>query len=313
MRAAFVWAALLVLCQGSLNAAVHATDDRGVRILLPQPAGRIVSLSPHATELLYAAGAGQRVIAVAAYSDYPPTAAGLPVIGDASRLDIERILALRPDLVVGWLSGNAAVEVARLERLGIRVYLTEARQLHDIARHMLDIGRLAGTEAIARRAAQHYTQTLARLQREYAGRAPVAAFYQVWPRPLTTVGGTHIISEVLRTCGGRNVFENLRPLAPTVSVESALRADPEVIIAGDEKGAGDLLGAWRRWPQLRAVRSGRLYRVSADHLHRPTPRLLEGARAVCERLEEARSAPSGYASDRRSSLRRGESTKYERR
>lgn len=288
MKAGAAWIASLLFWHGAVGAAVTATDDRGVSVTLARPATRVVSLSPHVTELLYAAGAGSRVVGAVAYSDYPPEARKLPLVGDASRLDVERVLALRPDLVVGWSSGNPTAEVARLERLGINVYMTEPRRLNDIARHLVELARLTGSPAEGQDAAAKLSGAFDKLRREYGSRAPVSVFYQIWPQPLSTVGGAHIIDEVLRVCGGHNIFGHLRTLAPMVSMEAVLQADPQAIIAGDEKGAGDLLGHWRRWRQIRAVREGQLYTVPADYLHRQTPRILLGAREVCKHLEAAR-------------------------
>ncbi|MDE2088552.1 MAG: cobalamin-binding protein [Gammaproteobacteria bacterium] len=281
---------LLLLVWANAAADVAAFDDRGHWIDLPQPARRIVSLAPHVTELLFDAGAGERVVGVVAYSDYPPAARYLPQVGDASRIDFERVLALRPDLIVAWGGGNRPADIAHLRRLGIPVFISDPRTLGMIGGDIVQLGVLAGTERTAVRAADVYRTRLAALRRRYAGRAPLRVFYQVSAQPLITVGGRQIISRVLALCGARNVFARLTPLAPAISLGAVLAADPQAIIAGASgPNPRRVLSRWRRWPQLAAVRYGNLFTVPSDLIDRPTPRMLEGARRICADLERARS------------------------
>ncbi len=288
---------LLILCCGiSLNvsAEVTARDDAGVQVRLAKPARRIVSLAPHATENLYAAGAGDRLAGAVSYSDFPEAARKLPNVGSYDRPDLEAIVALRPDLVVGWQSGNPPAALARLQSLGIPVFLTEPGRLGDIPAGIEKLGRLAGTQAAAQAAADAFRGRFADLRRQYAGRSVVSVFYQAWHRPLWTVGGSQVISDVIRLCGGENVFGQLPGKAPTVSVEAVLAADPEGIIAsGMGKDTPVGLEDWRAWPDLRAVARGNLFQVHPDLLQRPTPRILEGAEQVCRHLETARGRRRG--------------------
>ncbi len=269
--------------------AVSVVDDTGVEVTLTQPARRIVSLAPHLTENLYAAGVGDRVVATVDYSDYPPEAARLPRVGGYSRLDLEAIVAYQPDLVVVWASGNPRDLVTRLAALGIPVYRSQPARLEDIPRTLRNLAELAGDPAAGEAAAEAFTQRMALLASRYSHRPPVRVFYQIWDRPLRTVGGQQILSDVMRLCGGTNVFGHLELLAPTVSVEAVLAANPEVIVAsgmGEERP--DWLDAWRAWPMLTAVRAENLVFIPPALLQRPTPRLLDGAERLCAALEEAR-------------------------
>lgn len=247
-----------------------------------------MTLAPHIAEIVTASGAGERIVGVSRYSDYPHAVRRLPVVGDAARLDIERIVALRPDIVIGWLSGNSRHDLAQLERLGIKVFVTESRRLADMPSAWNDIAMAIGGDASA--SIKAFTEALSR-QRRRPHTPQLSVFYQVWPQPPMTLSGAHWVSDVLALCGGKNVFAELTPLAPTVSVESVLSRNPDVIMAAvSGKDARVQLDGWRSYPQLRAVRSQRLYTVDADRLHRPTPRLIGAIDEVCALLDRARTA-----------------------
>ncbi|MGP1683317.1 MAG: cobalamin-binding protein, partial [Giesbergeria sp.] len=223
------------------------------------------------------------------YSNYPQAAQRIARIGDSAQLDLERIVALKPDLVVVWQYGNAQRQLDKLLRLGIPVYYNEPRRLPDIARAIEQLGRLAGTEAVALPAARAFLARVAELRRRYAGRAPVTLFYQIWDQPLLTVNGEHLISDVIRLCGGRNVFAGVKPLTPEISTEAVLAADPEAIggVTAEAGQAGNL-DAWKQWPRLRAVARGNLFVIDSDLISRNTPRILDGAEQLCEHLAAAR-------------------------
>jgi iron complex transport system substrate-binding protein len=287
-RALVLACGLVLACMALGEVAV--TDDVGERIVLRAPARRIVSLAPHVTELLFAAGAGENVVGAVEFSDYPEEARAVPHVGGYSRLDVEAILALKPDLVVGWMSGNGAQVLRTLKRLGVPVFASEPGRLDALGATLEKLGTLAATEATAAQAAGRYRERLAALRRRYAGRDTVSVFYEIWNRPLQTVNGENLISEVIGLCGGRNVFAGLRPLAPIVNEEEVLRADPEVIVgsaAGEARPAW--LDDWKRWPWLTAAARDNLYVVPAELIQRPTPRVLDGAERLCAALEEARS------------------------
>lgn len=283
------WWWLLLYLPLAAQAAVSVTDSSGNVVTLPHPAQRIVSLAPHLTELLFAVGAGGRIVGTVSYSDYPPAAKRIPNVGGYSELDLERIVALRPDLIVAWQSGNSPAQLERLQRLGIPVYRNEPRRLGDIPRTMEQLGTLAGTEAIARPAARAWRARLAQLRARYAHAKPLRVFYEVWHQPLMTVNGRHLISAAIELCGGRNVFAGLPMLAPQISLEAVLAANPDVIVAsGMAKQRPEWLDDWRRWPQLKAVRDHNLFFVPPDLLQRAGPRFLEGTEQLCIALDEAR-------------------------
>ncbi|WP_132973800.1 cobalamin-binding protein [Thiogranum longum] len=274
---------------GRASAAVEARDDAGRIIHLEQPAHRIVSLSPHATELLFSAGAGDRVVAVSEYSDWPPAARQLPRVGSGAGLNVEAVVAQRPDLVVAWLSGNARLQLRQLEQFGIKVFYSEPRDIDGIARNLLALGRLADSEVKAQQAAEAFRERVDALRSRYAGRRPVTVFYQIWDQPLMTVNGQHLISHWLSLCGAVNIFDDLADLAPAVDPEAVLKADPEVLIAGRHPGkSAGWEERWRQWKSLRAVQAGHLYTVPAELLERQTPRAVQAAQELCEHIDQAR-------------------------
>jgi iron complex transport system substrate-binding protein len=279
----------LLLLTSSATAAVSVVDDAGRTVTLAKPAQRIVSLAPHATELLFAAGAGKTVVGVVRYSDFPEAAKQVPVVGEAGALDLETLLSLKPDLIVAWQSGNPAAAIERLLKFNIPVFLSEPRHLDDIATNLERLGRLAGTQISAAAASAQFRAALQQLRADYSGKPPVTVFYQIWDRPLITLNGTHMVSAVLELCGGKNLFAALPVIAPEVSMEAVLAADPDVIIAGGSASSKDHgLGQWTRWPTLRAVRNKQLYFVEPDTIQRSTPRLLQGAKEICRALQAAR-------------------------
>lgn len=267
--------------------AVQVTDDTGRVVRLEAPARRVVTLAPHATELVYAAGGGSALVGVSERSDHPPAARRLPRVAAGGRVDVEAVLALAPDLVIAWGSGNRREDVDRLAALGVPVFTSEIRRLAGIPRTLERLGRLLGTGAAARRAAQAFRRALADLPAR-SRRVPV--FLEISHRPLMTLNGEHLASEVLRRCGGHNVFAGLSPLAATVSVEAVLARRPRVILVSDGiADLGPVLAFWRRLPGLGA----RVFTVPADTLFRPTPRILAGLRAVCAVLGRDPAAAAG--------------------
>ncbi len=288
--ARFLLGCLLLLGAGRVIAGISVQDDAGQTVTLAKPAQRVVSLAPHLTEMLFAAGAGARIVGTIEYSDYPEAAEKIPRIGSSAGLDLEAILGLRPDLIVVWKSGNPARQIERLHELGFPVYVSEPRRLADIAASIERLGKLAGTDAVARRAAREFRVGLDALRARQGARPRVRVFYQVLDPLLITVNGQHMISDILQLCGGENVFAGLPALAPRVDLEAVLAADPEAIIAGGTEAVWrDWLARWRAWPRLRAVQRDNLFFIPADIVHRNGPRILQGAEAICAALEQARS------------------------
>jgi iron complex transport system substrate-binding protein len=269
------------------------TDDSGAAVTLSAPAQRIVSLAPHVTELLFAAGGGARIVGAVSYSDYPPQAKSIPRVGDNKSLDLERIVAMKPDLIVVWRHGNALRQIERLRELQIPLFFSEPHKLADIPATIDKLGVLLGTSEAAQKASGAFRRDIDNLRTRYAKQAPVSVFYQVWDDPLMTLNGSNTVSEVIELCGGRNVFADLKPLVPTISTEAVLAADPEAIVtatpgATNSEHALPSLNTWRKWPSMKAVVRGNLFGIDGDLINRPTPRLALGAAKLCEDLDAAR-------------------------
>lgn len=271
-------------------ADVSVIDDTGATVRLAQPARRIVSLAPHATETLFAAGAGEHIAGTVEYSDYPEAAKKLPRVGGYSRFDLEAVAALNPDLIVAWLSGNAAAQVDKLRALGFPLYISQPNRIEDVASELERFGILAGTSVVGNAAAGKFRERLTALQKRYTQRPTVRTFYQIWKQPLMTIGSKQIISAVVSLCGGENVFAGLESFAPTVTVEAVIAANPEAIIAsGMGESRPEWLDDWKRWTSITAVARDNLFFVQPELIQRHTPRLLEGAERLCQHLETARS------------------------
>ena len=291
-RSLLNFSALLLLAFGPFSVAwseIRVTDDAGQEIALQHPARRIISLSPHVTELLFAAGAGRSVVGASEYSNYPAAAESIPRISGGGGLDMEAIIALQPDLVVAWQSGNPDQQVKRLQSLGMTVFLSEPRRLEDVPATIRKLGKLTATRTPAFEQAAAYEQRLAGLLKRYSQRPQVSVFYQIWENPLMTLNGEHMISDVMQACGGRNVFAELPALAPQIDVEAVLVANPDVIVVAADAGDNSMLESWRRWPELSAVKQNRLYSIQRELLVRHTPRILDGLERLCEMLEAVRS------------------------
>lgn len=250
-------------------------------------AERIVTLAPHLTELTFAAGAGERIVATVDFSDQPAAARNIPRIGDAFRVDLERLLAVAPDAVLVWESGTPGVLIERLESLKLPVVRLATRELADIPQVVRRIGELADTQEIATAAAARFERDLAALRQKYRNRPVVSVFLQVNERPLYTVNQKHIMNEVIELCGGRNIFADLNELAPAVSVEAVIAANPQVILAA-VNDADEALSQWQRWQHIEAVRTRNVYALRSDDISRATTRLISGAREVCRTLDTAR-------------------------
>ena len=281
-------ATLLAVCSQALAGPVAADDATGATVTLAAPARRIVSLAPHATELLFAAGAGDRIVGVLAPADWPPEAARLVRVGTAAGVDLERIVALRPDLVIVW-PYLAPAQIERLRAIGTAIFVSDPRSPEAIAVELERLGSLAGTTTQAAAAAAAFRARLAGLERREASAPKLAVFYEIWNQPLYTIGGGHLISAAIRLCGGENVFARLASPAPAVGVEDVLAARPEAIIAGtDDALRPSWLDGWKRWRELPAVAHGNLFVVDANLLHRAGPRFVAGVQQLCTALDRAR-------------------------
>jgi iron complex transport system substrate-binding protein len=268
-------------------AEIPLKDDLGRAVPLKSPAQRIVTLAPFLTELVFDAGAGERVVGVSAHSDWPPAARTLPQVGTAVNASIERIAALAPDLVLVWKDSMRPEELERLERFGAAVFVANARTLEDVPRLLRAIGRLAGRDTAA--VAREYEGKLAGLRRTYGGKRRLPVFLEIWNRPLTTIAGRHFINQALDICGADNVFVDLPGVAPVVSWEQVYKRDPEVIVGmSSGAGAAEFRANWNARATLAAVKSGKLVHIHPDRLQRPTARTPEGIAQLCTELDRVR-------------------------
>ncbi|MET0937063.1 MAG: cobalamin-binding protein [Luteibacter sp.] len=282
-RLAFV----TLLFAGSAHAAVTVVDDAGRTVTLEAPAQRIVSLAPNITDALFAAGAGSHVVGTSRFSDHPEAAKQVPVVGDATMVDLERIVGLKPDVIVVWRSGTPAAQVEKLSHLGIPIFYSETTRLADVAPATRRFGVLAGTQDVANRNAASFDAALGRLRAAYASKTRLTVFYQIWDRPLMTIGHAQIIDDALSLCGGDNVFADLTQAAPTVNREAVLARNPDVIVTGDGDGH-DALADWRKTTFLNAVKHDNVFTIDAPTLALPSPSILPSVDRLCHALDAAR-------------------------
>lgn len=283
-------ATLLLSAWALLCAAATATDDTGVAVTLEAPPSRIVSLAPHTTEMLFSLGLGERIVGTSEYSDYPPAARAIPRVGRHDRFDLERILALQPDLVVAWQTGNGPDVIARLRDFGLPVFVLEPDTLTAVPDALVRLGELTGTATVARQKADAYDVKLARLTARYRGRAPVRVFYQVWDSPLMTLAGDQYVTDAINRCGGRNIFADLSGKTATVSEEAVLARGPQVILSAGTDDSGEAFSRWRALGAVPAVKYDQLILLPPDTLARPTLRLVDGLQHLCKAIEGARQA-----------------------
>ena len=285
--------AILVVCISLFTLAMPATamqfkDARGQVFTFEKPAQRVVVLAPHLVEIIYAVGGEKSLVGAVSYSDYPPEAQELPRVGSYKDFSAEALFRLKPDLIIGWRSGNGDARLQQLESLGLRVFWSDVYSLDDVAGAMKTLGSITGAARTAEATAE-FESKLAQLRANYSDRETVSVFYEVWNAPLQTLNGEHLISAVIRLCGGENVFADSPVIGPRISVESVIRKDPQVIIAsgmGEERP--EWLDEWLKWPQMQAVSHKQLHFIHPDVIQRHTPRILQGAELMCRQLDEAR-------------------------
>lgn len=290
MKTIKILAALLTIALAgatTAQAAVTVRDDDGNVITLQKPAMRIIAMAPHVTELLYAAGGGDKIVGAVTYSDFPEAAKSLPRIGSNRQIDMERVIAMKPDLIVAWMHGSSERQIETLRQLGVPIFHSEPQKLDGIADTLIKLGQLMGTENVAQPAAADIRQQFAALAKKYSNRPPVTMFYQVWDKPLYTLNGASIVSDAIRLCGGVNIFSDLKVTAPIVSIEAVLQADPEAIFGTAEKDYGGVT-LWKQYATMKAVRNDNLFTLNGELLNRAGPRMVAGTAGLCEKLELAR-------------------------
>lgn len=282
------WMSILWLVPFAAAAAISVPDDVGRTVTLRSTPTRIVSLAPGATEMLFAAGAGKQVIATVEYSDEPEAAKRVPRIGDVVAVDMERFVALRPEVAVVWPGGGNPAQIEEIARLGIPVYRQQVNSLADLPGSLRRLGALAGTSAVAEEAARGIEARLRSLARAHEGGRHPGVMLEIWNHPIYTVGGTHLMSDMLKLCGARNIFGDLRELAPAVDIEAVVARNPDIIVAAAPPGAGnEWLADWKRFTTLRAVRADNLIIVEDQRLTRLGPSAVDATEALCKVLAAA--------------------------
>ncbi|QDF68626.1 cobalamin-binding protein [Shewanella sp. SNU WT4] len=251
------------------------------------PAMTIVALSPHSVELLYAIGAGDRIVATIDHADFPVDAKKIPSIGGYYGISIEKVVSLKPDLVVYWQTGNRPEDIERLKSLGITLYNSDAKTLSSVATTLSELGQLTGLQAEADKVAADYLAQLAMIEQQYQMSPPVSVFYQLWPKPLMTVANGSWIQQIISICHGDNIFADSMSEYPQVNVEQVVMAMPQVILQSENHGNVSGID-WGKWPMIPAVKNKHITQLNADLLHRPTPRALLGIRSLCQALDAAR-------------------------
>ncbi|ABV38333.1 periplasmic binding protein [Shewanella sediminis HAW-EB3] len=251
------------------------------------PAKRIVALSPHSVEMLYAIGAGESIVATTEHADYPQEAVQIPRIGGYHGIQIERVIELDPDLVVVWGSGNKAEDVEKLNKLGFKVYNSDPKTLEAVAGELEELGELTGHQEQASMVIADYQLQLKELRASNAVKPKVKVFYQLWSTPLMSVAKNSWIQQIIDVCHGENVFFDADSDYPQLSLENVLMKMPEVILQSQDKG--NILGVdWSQWQEIPAVKNEHIYPLNADLLHRAAPRAILGVRSLCDALDKAR-------------------------
>lgn len=273
--------------------AIIVTDFSNNEVILAKPAMRIITLAPHIVENVFSAGAGEKLVGVVAYSDFPKQATSLPIVGSYTSVNLEKIVELEPDLIITWQSNNSDETLNRIRELGFTVYVDQPKTLVDIAKSIRDIGKLSGHSVFANKTADEYLKKLAVIQQTQRKAHKVTAFYQVWNSPLQTINGNHIISAAIEICGGVNIYADEFAIAPIINIESILDKNPEAIIAsGMSDSRPEWLDEWLQWPSLSAVHNNNLFFVDPDHIQRHTVRILLGVATICQQLDSARTKRS---------------------
>ncbi len=282
-----VMTALLVL--GSFNVATASNKLTSLGV-----SPRIAALAPSLTELVFAAGAGEKLVAVSAFSDHPPQAQRLPRVSDYSGINIEALLSTRPDVVLVWASGTREKDIERITALGISTFRISIQSLDDVQLALQRIGALAGSASVAKQAAEKFAQRAKSLEVLNRGKSRVSVFFEVGNAPLMTVNANHFISEVIRLCGGVNIFADVAQLVFQPSREQLLQKNPDVILFGAQptNAAHNRMRENEIYAGLRAVQRGNVLPITADYVLRPGPRLLDAADEICRQLDTVRNRPS---------------------
>ena len=248
---------------------------------------RVVSLAPSSTELAYAVGLGDKLVAASAYSDYPEQAKKLERVADFNGVNVERIIALNPDLIIAWRSGGSLKHLTQLKELGFNIYYTDTTYLADIANRLDDLSQFADDPTIGQKAAKLFRQRLAQLKKENSHNSPISYFYQLSSDPIITIANNAWPSEVFSLCNGKNIFQESPIRYPQVGIEQVLQFAPEIIFTSPHTIQNTKI--WQPWKeQIPAVKHNFIWSLNSDWVNRPTPRSLQAAEQVCAFFDQAR-------------------------
>jgi vitamin B12 transport system substrate-binding protein len=250
---------------------------------------RIVALAPDIVEMLFELGAGEQIVGTVEYADYPQAALEIPRVGGYHGIQVEKILALKPDIVIVWQSGNKASDIAQLKKMGLDIIYSQAKNLDEVGPELLKLGVAIGLEEQAERVASGYNQRLGKLRNQYANKTPIKIFYQLWPDPMRTINKTTLINQLIEVCQGSNVFAQSSAAYPQIGIENVIVAQPEIIILPDEKSdIEQSIIDWSKWPEVPAAKNNRFIRVNADLMHRVSIRMLDGVEELCKKIDSYR-------------------------
>jgi len=249
----------------------------------------IIALSPHIVEMLYDIGAGEQIIATTAFADYPEQAKDIPVIGNYLRLQIEKVIALQPDLIIAWKSGNPSDDLDRLKQLGFNIVYSQPNTFEDVAKEMQEFGELTGHKKQANKKAKQFLSALEVIKKQYQSKTKVVAFYELWSRPLTTVAKGSWPQQFLSVCGVENPFKQVATPYPQVNIEKILQTPIQLIIQPLSTNQTDKQGFnWRDWPVIPAVKNQQIIQPDADAMHRMTARSIRELKNLCTSIDETR-------------------------
>lgn len=279
----------LYLCFMPSAFALTVSDYLGKETQLAQPAQRIVTLVPHAAELLFSVGAGAQIVGAVEYTDFPEAAKKIPQVGNYAGLNIEAIVALQPDVIIYWPEGNPARDIERLKQLKMPLFASDPNTFVEIADDIKRFGALTGNIDSSEKIAIAFLQEVEQVRQDNENKQSLRVFYQVWNQPLLSQNGDTFISRVINLCGGENIFADLPIKSPQISIEAVLTENPDIILVGATDGQRpEWLDGWQQYGDLKAVKNNQLKTVDADVIHRPTLRLLDATKQVCAVFDELR-------------------------
>jgi len=285
MRVIIYYCSVLVFLFSQVSFAEQASSK--------EPVQRIIALAPHSVEILFSIGAGDRIIATTDYADYPQAALNIPRVGSHNGIQIERVVELKPDLIIVWESGNKLVDIQKLKSLGFNIFYTRPNKISHISDEIRRLGELTGLQQRARKIIDQLETKHHQIKNKYKSKSKVKTFYQLWHKPLTSVGPDSWVESLLNDCHAENIFHNASSSYPVVSIESVLVKNPQVIIIPHHSGDKEIVSEtktdiWQKWSEISAVKNDQIYVLNGDLLHRFTPRALDGLQKLCEDIDKAR-------------------------